>query len=252
MKGAIFVSDERMKYTYQLLLELGYELDYADTAQMGRRLVQNNPKLYDFIIAPIRGVIDGTMSIKGESFEVHEFLSGLKENVPIITGFVSEYLKDKKFHTISFQEDKEFRNENGKLTAQGILKMIIEKTPKSIYSYRYDILGAGMAGLNIKEILEKLGLTVRITTHAEIEQWKMKSPYEVIINATPVSIYQLLPLEEQKEEITIIDISSMRLEVDEFIKEKNIHYYPAPPLPGTVAPQTAGELLGMFIDKILQ
>ena len=63
---------------------------------------------------------------------------------------------------------------------------------------------------------------------------------------------QLIPIDCLTKEVTIIYISSMRVEEGEFIDKKNIHYYPAPPLPGTVAPQTAGELLATFIHKTLQ
>ena len=105
---------------------------------------------------------------------------------------------------------------------------------------------------NIKEIREKRGLTVRITKHAEIEQWKRNAAYEVIIHATPVPVKELIQIEHLTEEITIIDISSMRVEVGEFTEKNIIHYFPAPPLPGKVAPHTAGELLGSFLHKTVQ
>lgn len=258
MKGAVFISDERMRYAANLLAGAGCELDLAENAEQGKKIVEKDAGQYDFVVAPIRGAIDGKMTLGGESFPVDKFLRGLDKNTPVITGFQSEYMKSLPIRLISFQDDEDFCRENGRLTAEGVLKMIIEDTKESIFVYSYDIIGAGRSGNCIRQLLEKLELPVRMVSHSgkggclPIEKWQ-KEPGDVVVNTAPISVYETMPFENWKKEITVIDISSMRLPAGELdAKYPNIHYFPAPPLPGTVAPKSAGELLGKFVLDILQ
>ena len=258
MKGAVFVSDERMEYAARVLQEKGIDLDIAFDSQQGERIVSGDPSVYDFILAPIRGAIDGNMTLQGESFSVDSFLNGLRPGIPVITGFKSEYMMKLGINLVSFQDDDAFCRQNGKLTAEGVLKMIIENTKESIYSYRYDIVGTGRSGCCIKELLEKLGLPVRMISHSRkedslsMDEWRRSEPSSIVINATPKSICDLADLKQWKKEITIIDISSMRMNKEKVEQTyPNVHYFPAPPLPGTVAPKTAGILLGNFVWEVI-
>lgn len=258
MKGAVFVSDERMRFAAEMLEQKGIDMDIAFDKAQGEKIVAGNPKEYDFILAPVRGAIDGKMTIKGESFCVDAFLRNLREGTPVITGVKSEYMMGLGIRVISFQDDDEFGWENGRLTAEGVLKMLIENTKESIYSYHYDILGTGKSGRCIKELFEKLNLSVRMISHSGkedsicLDRWKSMEPAPVVINATPKAVSDVTEMKLWRKEVTIIDISSVQMDKQEVeAKYPKIHYYPAPPLPGIVAPKTAGILLGNFVWKVI-
>lgn len=257
MRGAIFISDERMRYAYETLLKYGYQMDFANDAESGRILVEKDPKQYDFIVAPVRGALDGKMSLKGEEFEVDTFLRGLKEGIPFITGFKTDYLKSLPLKLISFQDDLDFGMKNAKYTAEGVLMMIIANTIDSIEDYTYDVIGYGKTGECIVNLLEKLDLKVRVVSGKQnskaisMNQWIETKPANVIINTIPVSVPDFMPL-DQFDDVVIIDISSMRLSqgLPQRYRDK-IEYYPAPPLPGKVAPRSAGIAYGDFVNRIV-
>lgn len=259
MEGMIWISDKRMEYALTALQKLGIEMTVIrskyDFMQIQK---QRCIPHYDFVLLPIRGTSDGWVTLGQENMDARIFLESLPKQVLLISGVETQYEKDLACNYCCFQQDERFTVENSALTAEGVLMMLLQNTPRSIYDYCYDIIGIGKSGIEICRMLKTLGLSIRKISHSQragclsLQNWYQNQPYDIIINTAPALVITKEEAVRWKKPVIIIDISSKgcgtALEVAEL---PHITYFAAPPLPGIVAPQTAGELLAEYIQRCL-
>ena len=91
-----------------------------------------------------------------------DFLTSLTPNTNLICGALSEnqqkILKTKNIQHLNVLSDEVFAIKNSWLTAEGILAIILEKSPESIYESKILILGSGRVGKATAAIFAKMGL----------------------------------------------------------------------------------------------
>lgn len=263
MKAVVFVNDQRMELIIQRLTEIGIEVS-AGRVEQQMQSISDKAGQFDLVILPIQGVSDeGFIELKQKGYCMKEFFSKLAKEAWIFTGVITPYLKKLPQQVTSLLAKEAVINANAALTAEGLLSLIIMNTPRSIREYNYDIIGYGHCGKSIAELLHQLHLPVRIVSSHDrtketqfpyewilLKDWTFAQPYSVVINTAPTETVNEGMVNGWKKKPLIIDIASKAVGISEKVyKRKDIHIIAAPPLPGVVAYESAGEILA---DVIIQ
>lgn len=255
--GVVFVSEKRYMYMCEELERRGVKVYRINSEKDYKVLIESraiNVEQLDFVVIAVRGTKDGYIELGEERIYAKEFLEMLGERTRLIAGVTTEYEEGLDCRFVNFQKVAQVVKANSEYTAEGVLEMLLSLTPKSIFSYSYDIVGTGNTGTAIYKLLSRLGLQIRMISREgeqgtlDIEQWKRSDKSEVIVNTVPAPVMDKAIQDTFADEQVIIDIASGGVGATEEVKQlPHIKYYQAPPLPGKVAPQSAGILLAEFI-----
>lgn len=263
MKAVVFVNDQRMEIIIQRLRSAGIQVQEG-RCEKDMEQIERMAGRIDLVILPIQGVSDdGFIELKKRGYCMKAFFAALRKETLIFTGVITPYIKKLPQTVISLLAREEVISANAALTAEGILAMIIQNTPRSLVEYRYDVIGFGHCGRAIVQLLDCLKLKVRIVSahpHPEcaalpydfisLPQWQFQQPWPVVINTAPVEVISDAMVALWQNKPLIIDIASRAAGVNERVyKRKDIQVIAAPPLPGLVAWQSAGEILADVILK---
>jgi dipicolinate synthase subunit A len=257
VRGVIFETDSRLTYTAQ-------ELRRSDNAEVIRiREKDDLPKMqrgpWDFVLLPIRGTADGTVELADGKADIRSFLEKLSSDALLISGVETDYERQLSCRYINFQKDRTVVRKNSEYTAEGILYLMLRETPRSIAEYTYDLLGDGNVGSAMHRLLEKLSLPHRWIVRdggegkLALEDWQGMIPSEVVINTIPAAVIHSCQFPEGKpDSFYIFDITSGGKGAGQKVKENpHVHYVCAPPLPGLVAPASAGHLLAELVERMM-
>lgn len=254
----MFLTDARLVAAGKKLAAAGYEVISAATLSETEQIFQTDPFQINCVVLPIRGTDDGTVTLNDGIVDIGPLLKSLKPGTPVFTAHKTAYLQALGLNIQNCFESKAVAHANAPLTAEGVLWMILEKTPRSLNEYTYDVLGMGNTGTCITALLKKLGLQVRSFARGEksdilpLSSWAQSDPADVIIVTIPTQVISKEIVKQWKKPITVIDIASGRAGVaPEALTLPNITYFAAPPLPSIVAPVTGGELIADFIIETL-
>lgn len=162
-----------------------------------------------------------------------------------------------------YSKDEKFQAVNSRLTAEGALKIILEKTVKGIFDVYALVIGFGRTGSAVARILADVGAKLDVASTSSVRQAYAVAervippanfdftPYDVIINTVPK------PIIPDKDTMTItegtlyIDLAStpaINLEYARYLGA-DASLYPA--LPAKVAPYSAGKAIFDYIKEIL-
>lgn len=280
-RGVIFASDERLNYCGLFLQENGYEVQIVRTPE---EWIPEKVRVsdLDFVFLPIRGTEDGSIQMNGTRMDLRSLLEELKAEAKVLAGLWSDYVRFLPCSFVCYQEDLEFAAKNSLLTAEGVLHLLLRKTPRSLFSYTYDVVGGGRVGTAVCDLLRRLGLSVRLVSHSgrkgavPLEEWQNAGrPSDVVVNtATAPVITEAFvrtwsgstpsggpgsasgtvsgpafrpasgPVFRTPGPVRVFDLSSRMAGTEPAARtHENIIYIAAPPLPGLVAPESAGQLL---------
>ncbi|MDD6467626.1 MAG: hypothetical protein PUF50_05550, partial [Erysipelotrichaceae bacterium] len=149
--------------------------------------------------------------------------------------------------TFCLLEVESYLNENARITAYGILSMLLEHCPRLITEMTVDIVGFGHCGKEIVHLLEQLEVSVRIITKGICdtnfecllyEDWKYVEPSDVIINTAPAVVINEYDCGRWKKDPIIIDLSTGHIGVAEVVRNC-IQVIDAPALPDIIGCQSA-------------
>ena len=259
MRCAVFASDERMLILIDILKGYDYKVD---TLKNERDLKNNKNKIYDFIVLPISGVSDeGFIFNYKIGLYITDFLLSLSKNTKIFTGksgyVIKSYFSDVKVYL----DDVMLLNKNSLLTAQGLLCSIISNTSKSMYDYNYKVIGYGMCGRYIVELLDMLNLNVTVITttiknndfrynYTLLNDLNCDDDNTIMINTAPVCVIDQNVVEKFKYFPMIFDISTNNVGVHPLILNKYTnHCVFLPSLPSKYSPYSAAECIAEFIKR---
>ena len=210
--------------------------------------------------------------------DLRPLLEELKPEAKVLAGLWSDYVRFLPCSFVCYQEDLEFAAKNSLLTAEGVLHLLLRKTPKSLFSYTYDVVGGGRVGTAVCDLLRRLGLSVRLISHSgrkgavPLEEWlNAGRPSDVVVNtatapviteafvrtwsgSAPSGVPGSAPdtvsgpasgtVFSTSGPVRVFDLSSRMAGTEPAARtHENIIYIAAPPLPGLVAPESAGQLL---------
>ena len=199
-----------------------------------------------------------------------EMAQRLPKNISIICGATSidiqQIFDAKNIKYYNLMEDEDFILQNAKLTAEGTLADLIFYTKKSIFECNILILGSGRCAKALAYLLYKLGVKFDLTMR---DQYKLKQSqllcnkavgwsnfknalknYDVIINTIPTKLFEEEDLPKFKEGSVVLELASKQCLQD--LRSQKFSYILCPALPSKYTPQSAGNLIFDYIDKMLK
>lgn len=217
----------------------------------------------------ITAVSDPTMELVLDS----DFFSRMRRDAPFFIGIarpvIRSLCREAGIRVIEMAEVDEIATLNSIPTAEGAIQRAMEELQITIHGSQAAVIGFGRCGVTLTRML--LGLGARTTVIARnpaqlaraYEMGACIAPWEqaevvlaraqVIFNTVPAPVLSRSILERLDRGCLIIDIASAPGGTDfEAARALGIRAYLELGLPGKVAPQTAGEILGRCIPPMIR
>ena len=195
-----------------------------------------------------------------------EEINSLPEKITLFCGKVDncflETLSEKKIKHINFLDDENFAIENARLTAEGILSLIIENSPRSFFENNILLLGCGRITKSLAMIFAKLGIKFSIACFSENGYFEAHyfcdknyfeyeflsdiKNFDIIVNTRPIEFFDEEKMKLIKDDTLFIETASTNCLNEQ--KAKHFSYLKAPALPQRFCFESASKLL---LKKIL-
>ena len=252
MNGIILKDDARYDHTENYLRNKGHI--FYDTNM--------SPKNLDFVIFPFKKEID-------KSIYNDDYFAALKNNVLVFSGIRNAYVSEKcaeyelLYHAI--MDDHGIAVKNAIPTSEGVITYLITNRSDTVANSRVLIIGYGVCGRDLSKRLKALGANVYALVRNREKECAAYADsiapiyldtlftlsFDVIINTVPMCVLDDGML-EKTEGALLIDIASEPYGFNmEHAKRLNAQSALLPGIPGKYAVQTAGKILGEYINHVL-
>ena len=225
----------------------------------------------NYIIAPTPFSKDG-VNVTGTDIKCEEILQWC-ENKILFSGAipkaVKEQLDKENIKYYDLMEYDELAILNAIPTAEGAIKIAMEKTDITLCGADILVLGFGRIGKVLSKMLLGIGANVYCEARKTKDLAQIKSmgyndvdlkdldnylsKFDYIFNTVPYMILDKTRLDLVKKDVCIIDLASKPGGVDfEYAKEININASLELALPAKIAPKSSAIYFKQIIDKIVQ
>ncbi|MDK2986413.1 MAG: dipicolinate synthase subunit [Clostridia bacterium] len=196
----------------------------------------------------------------------------IKTGIPIFVGVENSYLKklQSKFewYVVPIADLDHVAVYNSIPTAEGALEIAMKELPITIHGSNSLVLGFGRVGITMARVLRSLGSNTMVAARdpaqisrafemgcntVHLENLKsIVSECDMIFNTIPAMVLNGEVLSRMSKKTLIVDLASSPGGTDfEEAERLGIKAILAPGLPGKVAPETAGKILGKVYPKLL-
>ena len=185
----------------------------------------------------------------------------LPSNIIMYAGNIKEdiikILKEKNITYKNLMLDETFTIKNANLTCEGALALMIQHSPKSMYTNNVLILGGGRIAIGLAVLFNKLNINFAMVSYnkTKFPSYKLYTDntffaesfvnsldkYDVIINTIPAEIINDNIVNKIAKDTVFIELASVKCLKEE--NAKHIKYILAPSLPKIFSPQSAGKLV---------
>ncbi|MEA4920704.1 MAG: dipicolinate synthase subunit DpsA [Clostridiaceae bacterium] len=244
---SVIGGDKRTEYLRSKLLKDGHKLTYQSSDA-------------DIIIMPMPLTADG-IHILNTDIEIDEYLRKLPKDILVFGGGNREGV-------IDYSKDNSLAALNAIPTAEGALALAIENTSAVLWKSRCLVVGSGRIGKYLSGLLKAMGSYVTLSSRREEDRvysmiWGYSHAYtnnlleiisdqDIIFNTVPSRVIGEAELSRLKQSALIIELSSKPYGVDlEMASQMGVKTILASGLPGKVAPQSAGEIIGETIYRLI-
>lgn len=248
MKILVDTQDKRNQHVLKLLQNAGKKayvyLEYINKIEQGDIIIFSPAKKF-----------------------IYEEVINFCPNVTIYCGNIPqdllEILINKQIKIFNYLEDESFSIKNAKLTAEGVLALILTHTEKSITELKVLFLGGGRITKASAILLQKLGTYVAVASYnikdyENAEYYSNKTyfqgsfikdlgEYDVIVNTRPFNYITEQMINKISASTLFMETASVKSIGED--KKYNFTYLPAPALPQKYACLSAGKIIA---DKILK
>ena len=190
-----------------------------------------------------------------------EEINLLPKKISLYCGKISEkhqeILKNKEIAYHNLMNDEIFTTKNANITAEGVLALILEHSPKSIFENNVLILGAGRIAKALAIILGRLGVNFAVVRfnkekfpecfsfskacYLGEEFFNHLHEYDVIVNTIPKTIFDEQNFGKIARNTIYIETASIN-SIDPALAT-HFEFVPAPALPQRYARETAAKYL---------
>lgn len=219
---------------------------------------------YDCIILPLPTISNGYIS--GTVITIDEILTNRRSDQYVLCGNIdlSAYS-----NCCSYYNDESFLIKNSQLTAQGVLKLILDTVEKSVYGLNAAVIGYGRCGKITASLLKGVGMNVTVfsrrkatITQAHFDGYISEdlnklnqdiNKYDVIVNTVPSNIITEDGVKKLSSNNIYIEVASKPYGFN--INETDVHnfkYILGESLPGRFLPRSAGINIADTVIEILK
>ena len=250
---AILNSDTRMNMVYQYLKNK-MECILLDDFTILRMK-------FDAMVLPMSGwKEDGCMVIRGVDMKCPvEFFDMLKADGTIICGNMTPKIKELPFRKIDLNSYETFIQANSKLTAEGVLFLLLDHTNQGLLDLDVDLIGYGHSGKAIYDLLKKVGIKVRVIRRTvmedsnefiSVDEYLGLKPSSIIINTSITNIIDDLMIRKMDENLIINLVRSAAFN-EVLLRQRRCRIVHAGPLPAMFSPQSAAHVMQDTLMEIL-
>lgn len=246
--GIIKCLDSRYRFLHEELEDISIYSDSFDDL-----------KDVSVLVLPLAGT-DSFLFIKDTTLSMLDFINS-KNLRMVVCGKKNDALEDfcrkENLKLISYLDDEEYVWQNSKLTAEGLLKNILNDQDDSILNKRILIMGYGYSGKAIHKYLKNIcnDITIYASDYHDkkelycsgIKQTSLDSlDYDIIINT--INFKMINDAKLIRPETKIYDIASYPYGFcDEILALPNVKILPK--IPGIYTPMEAGKIIAEFIRR---
>lgn len=270
-KISIIGGDLRIIKLAEMLEEEGvevftYGLEKAEEDIVKCQTLEEAASKSNIILGPIPFSSNGktiNSPFGNKKITVEDFLTAISGKT-LIAGAIKQEIytiaEENDIELIDIAKREELAVLNAVSTAEGIIKIAIEETPRNLHGSNILILGFGRIGKVLSNMLKGLGVNVSCEARKNSDLAWIKAygyepisisnlkenlnKFDIIINTIPYIILDKDNLENVRKDAVVIDLASNPGGVDrDAIKEKQIKYIWALSLPGKVSPITSAEFI---------
>lgn len=241
----ILNSDVRMNMVYQQLK------DKIDCVLLDDFTVLRMK--FDALLLPMSGWKDDeTMNVRGIDMKCPlEFFSMLKDDGVLICGNITKKLKELPYKMIDLNGYESFIHVNSKLTAEGVLYLLLDNTNQGLLDLKVDLIGYGNSGKAIYDLLTRIGVDVRVirrkaneedSNFISVDEYQTIKPNPVIINTSITNIIDDLMIRKMDENLIINIVRSSSFN-EVLLRQRHCRIVHAGPLPAMFSPLSASTVL---------
>ena len=278
---AVIGGDSRQLHMAAQLQQDGYRVSVAafDLAQLPTNL-QNKPLAQAFadanaIIFPLPVSRDAKMlnaSFSKECISLHGVMQLIRPDSLVFCGmppaFFEKTLEAHGITVIDYFKNEELTLQNALLTAEGVIGILTDRLPCTVFSLRCAVTGYGRVAKYTARALQALGADVSIfarsreaLTAAKCDQFKAYplqdirkhiNRFQCIINTIPALVIDEDCILQTEADCVFIEVASVPFGIDQAsVQKHNRTLIKAVSLPGKTAPKTAGEIIAKTIENYL-
>ncbi len=279
---AILGGDARQIYMKQHLEEHGYtavlccfEKTCGDSSPDGTkaRAVVSEA---DAVILPIPVSRDGetlNAPFSSSAMYLSEVFDLLTPEQTVFAGMLDARKRSELFRkgvrVYDYADRDEFAVKNAIPTAEGVVKIAIDKLPVTVKGASIAVTGYGRSAKATARALLALGARVTVAARrcsslatadndgCEAvylrELHRFARGFDMLVNTVPAPVIDETILKNMRRDCVVVDIASAPYGVDfEAAKALGLDAFAAGSLPGTVAPKSAGIIIGETILNIIR
>jgi len=247
------------------------------TAGIVSRIDDINDRNFDYtaVVLPLPYTTDG-VNINSPEFKKKLPVSDVFQKLPVdccvLAGKCDTNLRKlaegKGITLIDYFDREELQILNAIPTAEGAIQIAMQETPFTLHSSECLIIGNGRIGKILAKMLSGIGARVTVAARKERDRAQIFSygqkaintdrlyeeigRFDIIFNTVPTLILDSDMLAKTNRNAVIVDLASKPGGVDfEAARKMGIKVIWALSLPGKVAPDTAGDIIGKTIINIL-
>jgi dipicolinate synthase subunit A len=216
---------------------------------------------------------DHTLPEARQELRLTHLMEMVPHGVPLLAGRPGDVLRtmarDAGLRLIDYYEREEVQIRNSVPTAEGALALAMRELPVTVFGAPCTVLGYGRVGRRLSEILRALGAQVTVAARslrdlswAAVSGCRVRPLPEylrqpdacaVLFNTIPTPVVDEECMDRLPPDALCIELaSSPGGFTPQALKNSRQRILRAPSLPGAVAPDSAGRILGEAIARILE
>ncbi len=259
MKKKIIIIGGDKRFTYlQKMLEAHFDVIPFTDKDLIIHLYKNIEDS-DVVLLPYPITFDGNTvnaPLYKKQVLLSDVFSHLKSNHILLTGgkLPKEFRAEEICRTYDYAASEELLWANAELTAEGLLRLVIEELPIALTATSVAVLGAGRVGTETAKLLSRAGCKVTIFARSTKDFETKVLPFDYfhqharnfdcVINTIPALVLDESRLSALRPECLILEAASAPYGLDFRAADRHgIKSIIAGSLPGKIAPKTAAEII---------
>lgn len=263
-KIIIIGGDKRFVYL-QKMLQSEFEI-IPFTNDDGLIHAYQNIESADIVLLPYPITFDGNTvnaPLYKKTVLLSDVFSHLKPNTVLLTGgkLPKEFRAEEICKTYDYAANEELLWANAKLTAEGLIRLIIEELPIALSETSVAVFGAGRVGTETAKLFSNAGCKVSIFARSAKDFETKIIPidcftqdagdFDCVINTIPALVLDETKLRALRPGCLILEAASAPYGLDFRAADRHgIKTIIAGSLPGKTAPKTAAEIICKSVIKL--
>lgn len=250
----IFNSDQRM-------LEAQRYLSTSTSTYLINNVNDALP-IFDYLLLPMSGIRSNQVKLQNAWVNLpDDFWHHCRKDCIIFMATVNEEINQLPFKCVNLSDDDLFLSANSRLTAEGVLFLLLDNTTVGLSECKVDLLGFGHSGKEIYNLLKALDVKVRVirrkvdhetSDFMSVSTWKQLPVSDIVINTSLTNWVDENLVNHWPKAPLILNIVSAYRMPESRITSKGGHVINAGVLPALIASKSAGRILAECVMKEME